>query len=241
MRHTVSRVLVPIVMLGAVAVRSASPQKTIIGMTSTVFRYNGDTIWQERDTTVMRTIIRGDTVTNFFSINGVMRYEVAYVVRGDSARLINARYGQGFERAPESVAKSAPASMVLIHHRMLETEFRSAAMRERMSSLLSDREPPRSPEPARTYAVSAEVRITQHRDTVFFVRGCPSLGRVDTTLFLMFGEDSVRRISRPERTFGKAMNLSLTSQMRTALTQERIRSRESPLPPDFPKAPGGCP
>jgi hypothetical protein len=128
-----------------------------------------------------------------------------------------------------------------MQYTMLENELRMAASRAQMRAVLPDRDPPRSPDPARAYNVSAEVRITQHLDTVFFARGCPSLGRVDTTVFLMLGEDSVRRVSRPERTFGKAMNLSLTNQMRMVLTRERIKARETPLPPDFPRAPVGCP
>jgi hypothetical protein len=104
-----------------------------------------------------------------------------------------------------------------------------------------DLEPPRSPEPARVYDVSAEVKITQHRDTVFYVRGCPAFGRADTTVFLMIGQDSVRRVSRPERAFGPAMYLSLTRQMRSALTRERLNMSQAQLPADFPRAPGGCP
>jgi hypothetical protein len=214
----------------------AAAQTTIIGRTASIFRYHGDTIWYERDTTLTRTIIRGDTVVNTSSINGIMRYDLTYVVRGDSARLIDARYGMGLD--PNTVGKTAPASAVLMYHMLAETELRMASTRALMNPY--DLEPPRSPELARTYDVSAEVRITQHRNTVFFVRGCPSLGRVDTTVFLMFGDDSVHRVS-PPRTFGKAMNISLTSQMRSALLRERTRMRQAPLPPDFPRAPGGCP
>jgi hypothetical protein len=77
------------------------------------------------------------------------------------------------------------------------------------------------PEPARKYVLSSTLSITQHRDSVWYVTGCAALGRVDTTVFLMFGADSTRRLSAPQRTFGEAMATGLIGQMRTAVIKER--------------------
>jgi hypothetical protein len=84
------------VLIGVLSVSGAvSAQTTIIGGTGSIFRYHGDTIRLERDTTVTITIYRGDTVLTSSSVNGALRYEVSYVVRGDSAWVIDVRTANG--------------------------------------------------------------------------------------------------------------------------------------------------
>jgi len=229
------------VLIGVLSVSGAvSAQTTIISGTGSIFRYHGDTIRLERDTTVTITIYRGDTVLTSSSVNGALRYEVSYVVRGDSAWVIDVRTANGATLPGTAIGTAAPTQSILMTQTMLEAEIRTAAMRARLLSM-SEFEPQALPEPARVYEVSPTVWITQHRDTVWFQRGCRGASRIDTTVFLMFAEDSVKRISQPARMFGKAMNLSLTAHMRSAMMRERLRERETSLPADLPRAPRLCP
>ena len=97
----------------------------------------------------------------------------------------------------------------------------------------------RPPETTTTYKISPALRITQHLDTLAYIRGCEEVHN-DTTLFLLFGRDSVKRISRPERMFGQAMANGLYAKMRMSLMQEFTKSVQAPLPPDMPRVPSGC-
>ena len=126
---------------------------------------------------------------------------------------------------------------------MLEMELRSQESRQRLAALRSFRDPmqpPDLPDAVTTYAVSPAVRMTQHRDTVRYIRGCVELGRVDTTTFLMFAADSVRRLSPPARTFGPAMANSLVAHMRSALGQSFLAAQHPDALKDLPKVSDPC-
>ena len=229
------------VALGFVA-RSAVAQKTVISGTGMVFRYHGDTIWMDRDSTTTRTIYRGDTVITTMSTNDAVRRQMVYVMVRDSARLIDATDSLG-HRVADGIGRSYPATVVGFVRTMLEMELRNADNRARIAAMTRNgdlTEPPPMPETPRRYVVSPATAIIQHRDTVLYLRGCPASAHIDTTTFLMFGTDSVRRLTRPQRTFGQAMALSLTSQMRMSLTRAFLDARQPPLPADLPKAPDPC-
>jgi len=216
----------------ATPLATAAAQKTVVSITGTVFRYHGDTIWMERDSTVQESITRGDTVEILSSMNGEVRNHVLYLVRGDSAYVV---------RNGTVTSRGLPAMVVTSANRMLEMEFKNANVLARLDSLPGGSRfaPPALPETTRTYKVSPALRFAQHLDTLAYIRGCEG-AHTDTTLFLLFGRDSVKRISRPERTFGQAMANGLYSQMRMSLIQEATKGVQGPVPPDMPRAPGGC-
>lgn len=222
-------------------VAAASAQTTVAGMSGNLFRYHGDTIWLERDSTMTRSVTRGDTVEHETSINGQPLARLTYVLHGDSAVVVTAVNARG-PVPPGTIGRAVPVAVPTFLNTMLENEIRAMDSRSQLSGMnpLADRlTPPASPETPRTYALSPAIRLVQHRDTVSYIRGCDG-ARSDTTKFVLFGADSVRRISKPERTFGEAMALSLTAQMRSSLMHEFAASHQTPLPMDLPKAPDSC-
>src|SRR5262245_61078464 len=62
-------------------------QTTVPGGRGLEMRYHGDTIWRIRDTTVTRSVFRGDTLRRVFYSNGVLQYTNTYVQKGDNAIL----------------------------------------------------------------------------------------------------------------------------------------------------------
>jgi hypothetical protein len=212
---------------------AATAQKTLVSLSGTVMRYHGDTIWMERDSTMQESITRGDTVETISAMNGVERRRSVYVIRGDSAYVI---------RNGTVALRGLPSSVATSLNTMLALELRSQNTLRMLESppLRGQTAPPASPETTATYKISPALRISQHRDTLTYVRGCEGAHN-DTTLFLLFGRDSVKRISQPQRMFGQAMANGLYSQMRMSLMQEFTNAFQGPLPPDMPKAPGGCP
>jgi hypothetical protein len=82
--------------------------------------------------------------------------------------------------------------------------------------------------------------MTQHRDTVRYIRGCAAVGHADTTVFLLFARDSVKRLSTDPRMFGEAMVLSLVGHMRSALLQQSNASRSPDVVRALPKLPEQC-
>ena len=213
---------------------AASAQKTIMGMSGNLFRYHGDTIWLERDSTMTRSVTHGDTVEHVTSINDQPLAELTYVAHGDTAVVVKAINARG-PVPPGTIGRAVPLAVPTFLNTMLANEIRAAALTP-AEGLLA---PPALPEEPKTYNLSPAIRLVQHRDTVAYIRGCNG-AQGDTTKFLMFGADSVKRISKPERTFGPAMALSLTAQMRVSLMQEFMASRQAPLPSDIPKAAVAC-
>jgi hypothetical protein len=220
--------------------RSVIAQQSFVGLTSGVFRYHGDTLWVLRDTTETRVIYHGDTVTRRLSIDGRLRSEMKMVVHGDSAFIVAFRDPSG-ERPIPSMARAVPASSALVEREMLATEVRLDASR-RLGAQSGDADPleiPMVSESARTYVVSPATRIIQHGDTLRFLSGCPT-SRVDTTVFRLFGADSVRRLSEPARTFGQPMAVTLINQMRVTVARERISTAAPNILPGVPMPRDPC-
>lgn len=226
--------------LAVVAQRDVLAQQTFVGATVGVFRYSGDTLWLLRDTTETRVVYHGDTVTRRLSIDGRMRSEMTMVVHGDSAILVRFRDAMG-ERPTSAAMPAMPASLAFSERNMLASEVRLDQMsRARAQSNMND--PlfvPTSSDTTRTYRVSPATRIVQHGDTLRLLSGCAA-SRVDTTVFRLFGTDSVRRLSSPARTFAQPMAVSLISQMRLAQTRERLAASAPPLPPGVPTPRDPC-
>jgi hypothetical protein len=216
-----------------------SAQKTIVGMSGTLMRYHGDPIWMERDTTLQQSITRGDTVEQIMSMNGAVLTRTRYLVRGDSAWILR---NAGPAGLPPTLGRPVSVEMVGMLNRMLEAEARSAdalAQMEALGTVGASWSPEALPETPKSYTVSPTLHITQHRDTVTYIRGCVD-AHPDTTLFLLFAKDSVKRLSKPERMFGQGMVVSLTSHMRLALMQTMAATIQRPPPADLPKGPGSC-
>lgn len=215
---------------------AARAQKTFVGMTGAVFRYHGDTIWMSQDTTETRSIIHGDTVINRRSINDQLENETTAVVHGDSALIIAMTGRDGRPRPVPPARSTMPAMIATFAQKMLEMESRTANLGGGMAARFG---PPTSPDSTLEYVLSPASRIMQHRDTVRIIKGCPS-ERTDTTTFLLFGTDSTRRLTAPQRTFGEPMAQTLIGEMRNARLQEMVAVMMPGAPADMPKTMNTC-
>jgi hypothetical protein len=205
----------------------AGAQQSVTDQVGSIYRYRGDTIWVERDTSVTRVVYRGDTVTKTMSLNGRLRSTQTFLLFGDSARFLEYVDSTGAKRPMPVVAMSATIAMS--EHRQLELQLRMVESRRIVERSGAGQAliPPESPETPRTYAVSPAINIVQHRDTVRYITGCPAAGRLDTTVFVMFGADSTRRLTSPDRMFGEGMAVSLIGHMRLALIQAQLSTMNS--------------
>jgi hypothetical protein len=161
-------------------------------------------------------------------------------VHGDSAFIVGFRDATG-EHAGPTKLRPLPASIAFSERNMLANEVRMdqithAGTQSRLNDILNV---PMSSDTARTYRVSPATRIVQHGDTLRLLSGCPA-ARVDTTLFRLFGSDSVRRLSPPARTFAQPMAVTFISQMRLALAHERLAASAPPLPVGVPTPRDPC-
>lgn len=196
-------------------------------------RYRGDTIWRERDTTVMRMVYKGDTATRTFFIDGKEIAHTVSLLMGDVARMISARSANGVAQEPAAVGRIVPVMAFMSERMMLEQAISSNAMSERMASIGSSMpswEAPLSPTEVQTYGFSPNTRIVQHRDTVRYVRGCAAAPPIDTTVYVMFATDSVQRLSPSPRTFGRHMASAVRGDMGSILLQQRVaQARTAPV------------
>ena len=215
----------------------AHAQKSFVALTGSIYRYNGDTIWMEKDSTVMRSIAHGDTIENRTTVNDRVTRDMVAVVHGDSARVISTLGRDGLPRPATGRARSMPASGVTFLQKTLEVEQRTASLGA--GRIFDQFMPPALPDPAREYVVSPASRIVQHRDTVWSIKGCPT-EQNDTTTFLLFGTDSTRRLTTPERTFGQGMVQSLIGEMRQSLMRDLVAAQLPAPPADLPKGPAMC-
>jgi hypothetical protein len=207
-----------------------------IGMT---WRVLGDTIWRERDSTVNRAIYRGDTVTLTSLMNGEIRHEAVYVVRGDSGYVV---------RGTGRIGTPFPLALIVSNRDGVSRDIQMNESRARMAASRFARpdanEPPLSPPTPLTYPVSPDLMIIQHRDTARYVRKAG--GRSDTTTFVFVGDTTVRRISPNPRSFGLAMHSSIVGEMRMSRVTASVAAgnptvaREIPGP-DTRTAPAGLP
>jgi len=124
--------------------------------------------------------------------------------------------------------------MVAIAERqMLEQAMRAEQLQARMPSTMRQSiTPDDSPATPREYRVSPNTTIVQHRDTVRYIQGCTAAPPVDTTVYVLFGADSVQRRSPAPRTFDRHMVAAIRADMSTTMTREQNAARaESPATP----------
>jgi hypothetical protein len=228
------------IVLIAAALSGASAQKTIVNG-GAVLRYHGDTIWMERDTMLIRAIYRGDTVIRTIAINDVVLSSMTYLVIGDGAQLIGMNDRTGAAVRGPLPTTTVPLAAIVSERSLLESALRMQETMARVSSsaMMSRTEPPVFADTVRRYVASSALQLVQYRDTVKYVRGCAGAGRFDTTAFVLFNADSVKRV-KPERMFGQAMAVSVVTAMRMALMQEVLKTRSAQLPADLPRMPGPC-
>ena len=179
-------------------------------------------------------------------MNDSLRYATVHVLDGDSAKLVDDIGADGTRRS-ENAGTTVTASILLTDRRMLETVLSMADLQARSpfpgssntTSTVGGANPvPRPPSPAQpvTYDPAPTVRMVQHGDTVRYIRGCVPREKPDTSVFVLFGADSVRRLS-PARMFGRAMVASLLGQMQMTGVRQNIAARDAQLAQGLPRAP----
>jgi len=235
------RLVIPSAVAILLTASTAGAQKSMVTNMGWMVRYHGDTIWVERDSVASRAIVHGDTVDRVEKVNDRHRSDMSYRVRGDSAFLLIVRDSSGRSVDFGKAARAVPALVVLFERQILGMQLRTADLQSRVPFLMVDRfDPPAHPDSMQTYAVSRGVTMSQRRDTVWYVNGCAALGRADTTVFLLFARDSVKRLSPNPRMFGQAMALSLVGHMRTTLLQASVAARSAAATRDVPSLPNPC-
>jgi hypothetical protein len=230
-----------LVLAGALSASTVEAQgrKTVTTVFGSVLRYNGDTIWQERDTTVHLAIYQGDTIKKLMFVNDKLQMERVYLASGDSARLVVIRMANGTTTSP--VLPASPLKSVYVERMILESALLSE---QAMAQLPFDvrqmmGEPEFSPPQPTRYVADASTTLVQHRDTLHYIRGCANR-KTDTTRFIFFADDSVRRVSpAPARTFGSTMVVTLVSEMRAVLMQQFVATH-SPARTDLPAIRDSC-
>jgi hypothetical protein len=212
--------------VGLFVARPTAAQTTVNAIGSAELRYHGDTIWRTRDTTMTRLILRGDTAVRTMYVNGKLVSSLTYVQRGDEAQLVASSGADGLPRGSIESGNRVPMMVVLGERQMLEQALRTEQMQARLPAMARPgMSPDASPASPREYFISANTRIVQHRDTVRYVRGCSAVPPIDTTLYVLFGSDSVQRRSPVPRTFDRHMVSAIRADMSTAMTREQLAAR----------------
>lgn len=250
-------------MLGALEVPAQSGARIVAVAGGLQMRYQGDTIWRERDTTVLQTVYRRDSVFRSTFVNGKKTGSEIVVVVGDTSRIVeirdgagkfvalNGRNGQSLQfLEADRIAIESGLRAIDAEARMRETEARTQEMMERLKAMggaprdmpTYDRAiPPVSPKEKQTYPLSANRVIEHWGDSVRYITGCTARPPVDTTIYLLFGMDSVRRVSPSPRTFDAMMVRAVYGDMNSALVRRRLRAAENPAMKNVPKvAPWPC-
>src|SRR5437879_2024646 len=106
--------------LAVVVPLGAGAQKSVVGVTGTLLRYHGDTIWVERDTTLTRVVYHGDTVSKLVMVDGRLRYSQVFLLTGDSARTIDFRDSAGVSHPMD---RPLPAMVATMERQQLEMEL----------------------------------------------------------------------------------------------------------------------
>lgn len=172
-------------------------------------------------------------------LNGHLRSTETFVVRGDEALLIELRDSVGTAVESKAPPRPLPAMIATMGRRMVESELRTEGLLPRIALPGNPMEPAVAPDPARTYHLSDTRMLVHHRDTVSVIRSCPALHQIDTTLYVLFGRDSVRRLAPSPRSFGSVMVYALFGDMRSALASQLAATRSAPVT-DLPRLNNGC-
>ncbi|MES2521631.1 MAG: hypothetical protein V4617_02950 [Gemmatimonadota bacterium] len=203
----------PVVAMILTAASSASAQDvTIIDrMSGSELRKRGDSIWTRRDSAMQLEVHRGDTSTRTNYVHGLMRWSVTFLRVRDSVRVI--------------AATGAPGAFIPyvgtpgMHSRTVANFNREALVRaHRIDSLarlgqLPLRDLPRSPDTLIVYPLNCRQFMTHHADTIRRIVERPNSTIRDSSVFVLFGDDSVRRVWPFPRTFDRYVASSLRNDL----------------------------
>jgi hypothetical protein len=206
-------------------------QTVVQGGIGTELRFLGDTIWRLRDTTMTAVVFRADTITRLNFIHGKPTGTTRYLLRGDVSIMIDDKDGAGKPRNQSFWGRVGPELVVGGERTMIEQVYRNKEMVERATAMgMPSNDAPNSPPDKRYYPFSANLNIEQHLDTVRYIRGCAAAPPIDTTVYLMFASDSVRRLSPAPRTFDRIMVAAVRSDMSRVVLSQRVTPRGFVVP-----------
>ena len=221
----------PYVLLALAVAASAQGQRKVVpSEIGVLYRYNGDTIWHERDTTVKRSIFRGDTIFNETTRAGRLRHSRVYLVVGDSARVISAIDSTGTSRPPAK--ELVTARFATSSRDMLARQQQLAGIRERLRRHGYGHQPPLAPPNAISYCIDSTRSIVHQADTARDIR--KSGGRVDTAVYVFVGDTTVKRLSPSPQTFGHAMYNTLFGEMHMSIVRGNLAPGSSTLEKELP-------
>ncbi len=217
---------VTVMLVSFTAFSPVAAQRVVSDGIGSEYRSRGDTIWRLRDTTMTRAVYRADTVVQTRYVLGRATGSTISVVRGDSATTV-ARLGPSGEVLPGPGApRTMSAILALSEQRMFEMAVRRESSMPQGFALP---EAPVSPADVQRYPLSASTNIIQHGDTVWYVRGCVQEPPADTTTYLLFANDSLRRLSPSPRTFDKYMVTAVRSDMNRIALAQVVAARRPPV------------
>jgi hypothetical protein len=203
---------------------NAQARRIVANDVGNLYRFTRDTLWYERDTTVMRYVYRGDTIFTERTLNDRRVASWVQVVVGDSIRYLS--YDDPADpvrRAGTAVhvrGGTYPRSMVISSLQMNETRASMAA--RGVGTMV-----PRMPAEEQSYCIDGSRKMTQRGDTVRDIRVLP--GRTDTTVYLFIGDTTVQRVSPAPRTFGYGLRQALHGDMYMSLSQRSMAQRTTPF------------
>jgi hypothetical protein len=206
--------LVALAVCAAATIPTAAAQARafVVDISGTVYRYSGDTLWVDRDSTSTRTIYRGDSVYEEQSIHGRLRRGSVTQVRGDSARLVAVVDANGFARPVKASWTSARS----LHTAKTRAERAKLTPRTETNVMFSHTAPV-------VHCVDFMTKIIQTADTAVYVRNAS--GRIDTTAYLLGRDTTVRRLRPNPQTFGLAMHAAIIRDMDRAISLKRTADR----------------
>jgi hypothetical protein len=223
----------PYALLALVIAASAHGQRKIVpSQIGILYRYQGDTIWHERDSSMTRTVFRGDTIRSERWQDGRRISSTVHVVAGDSGRMVSNIDSTGAEGR---TGVSVPARLLYARRDMIAMQMRSADARAKMSQRGYGTRVPVSPSSSIGYCIESGRSIVHQADTARDIR--TREGRADTTIYLFVGDTTVRRLSPSPRTFGYAMYNTLFGEMHMSIVHRNLAGRSSPLEQELPGRP----
>ncbi len=214
-------------LLGASSAPGQKPT-VITAPIGVLFRSRGDTIWREQDSSVWRTVGRGDTLISTHFRNG--RPLLTCTLRADGSTSLRAlsttdtlgNTKPGVAHPPDYCFTTDPRGEL--------TRWTSMQGRAMASN---SNEPPKSPADPLSYCTREGVLIVQHRDTVRYIRA-PTTAP-DTTLWMFTGDTTVQRLSPSPRQFGYAMANTIRGEMYNVNVAKDVITKGVPVRPDaFP-------
>jgi hypothetical protein len=240
MRAKILRFVCPFAIATVGHMSSALQAQTVVAASGgTELRFLGDTIWRVRDTTMNMVVFRADTIIRANFVHGRLTGTTRYLASGDASVMIDDKDGEGKPRNQSMWGRVGPDIMAGAERTMIESAIRSKEMNDRMSGMMRSMEPPASPIDKHAYPFSANLVIEHHVDTVRYIRGCAQAPPVDTTVFVLFANDSVRRLSPAPRSFDRMMAAAVRGDMGRVFLSQRVSSRDVAIPglPGPPKWP----